>query len=114
MLTLRDPAGWAASRRRRHPTDRAPLLPLFGIDAPMGALSAAQGATALALWHKVVAASVPPDRLLVLDVFSMESDELWRRLCAFVGKPLPPCDEQGALPPFPKMGYGDDMALGST
>ena len=76
MLTLRDPAGWAASRRRRHPTDRAPLLPLFGIDAPMGALSAAQGATALALWHKVVAASVPPDRLLVLDVWP-DTEPCW-------------------------------------
>ena len=113
VLTLRDPLAWAESRRRRHPTDRAPVLPLFGVEAPMGALSAEQAATALALWHKVVAASVPPERLLVLDVFSMPSAELWRRLCAFLQKPLPR-DEAGELPPFPSLGYGDDMQLGST
>lgn len=113
VLTLRDPLAWAESRRRRHPTDRAPVLPLFGVEAPMGALSAEQAATALALWHKVVAASVPPERLLVLDVFSTPSAELWRRLCAFVQKPLPR-DEAGELPPFPNLGYGDDMQLEST
>ena len=112
VLTLRDPLAWAESRRRRHPTDRAPVLPLFGVEAPMGALSAEQAATALALWHKVVAASVPPERLLVLDVFSTPSAELWRRLCAFVQKPLPR-DEAGELPPFPNLGYGDDMQLES-
>ena len=113
VLTLRDPLAWAESRRRRHPTDRAPVLPLFGVEAPMGALSAEQAATALALWHKVVAASVPPERLLVLDVFSMPSAELWRRLCAFLQKPLPR-DEAGELPPFPSLGCGDDVQLGST
>ena len=112
VLTLRDPTAWAASRRQRHPTDRSPVLSLFDIEAPIGALSVEQGATALALWHKVVAGSVPVERLLLLDVFSMASDELWRRLCAFLGRPLPPRDATtGELPPFPKMGYGDDVRL---
>lgn len=112
VLTLRDPTAWAASRRQRHPTDRSPVLSLFDVEAPIGALSVEQGATALALWHKVVVGSVPAERLLLLDVFSMASDELWRRLCAFLGRPLPPRDAHtGELPPFPKMGYGDDMRL---
>ena len=113
VLTLRDPVAWAESRRQRHPTDRAPVLPLFGVEAPMGALSTEQAATALALWHKVVAASVPPERLLVLDVFRTPSTELWRRLCAFMQKPLP-SDEAGQLPLFPHLGYGDDMRPEST
>ena len=76
----------------------------------MGALSAEQAATALALWYKVVAASVPPERLLVLDIFGTPSDELWRSLCAFVGKPLPR-DSAGAPPPFPSLGYGEDVVF---
>ena len=113
VLTLRDPVAWAKSRRRRHPTDRAPVLPLFGVEVPMGALSAEQAATALAMWHKIVAASVAPERLLVLDILGTPSDVLWRRLCAFLGRPLPR-DVDGSLPPFPNLGYGDDMQLDSS
>ena len=111
IITARDPLRWAASRRARHPTDRVPLLPLLGLDnVPMGALSEAQSAAALALWHKAVAASVPPERLLVLDLFTMPTDELWRRLCAFVDRPLPKrVAGSGELPPFPHEEYGDDV-----
>ena len=60
--------------------------------------------------HKLVLASVPAERLLLLDLFNMSSETLWYRLCAFVRKPLPR-DASGLLPPFPKMGYEDDMRL---
>ena len=36
------------------------------------------------------------------------SDELWRQLCAFVGKPLPR-EPGGELPPFPHLEYAADM-----
>ena len=109
VITARNPMEWALSRRARHPTDRAPLFELLGFDAPVSALSAEQAAAALAMWHKAVAASVPPDRLLVLDVFAMPSEELWRRLAEFVGKPLP-LTVNGRLPPFPHLRYGEDVA----
>ena len=76
-------------------------------DAPMGALSTDQSAMAFALWHRAVAASVPPERLLILDVFTMPDEELWRRLAEFVGRPVP-VDASGRLPPFPHEHYGDD------
>ena len=113
VLTLRDPAAWAASRRARHPSDRVPLLPLLGApfaDVRLGALSEQQAATALALWHRAAAASVAPDRLLVLDLFSTPSDELWRQLCGFLGRPLPADARDGRLPPFPHQRYGEDVA----
>ena len=69
-------------------------------DVPMGAIKAEQSAAAFAMWHKAVVGSVAPERLLVLDVFTTPSDELWRQLCAFVGKPLPR-EPGGELPPFP-------------
>ena len=79
----------------------------------MGALTAEQAATAFALWHRAVSASVPPERLLVLDLFTMGDDELWSKLCAFVGRPLPPRDRaSGKLPPFPHQRYGEDIASG--
>ena len=112
VITSRDPRTWAASRRTRHPTDRAPLFHLLGYDAPMAALPAEQAAMAFALWHRTVAASVPAERLLMLDVFSMSDDELWRKLCAFVGRPLPSVDGTGRLPPFPHMRYGEDLRDG--
>jgi hypothetical protein len=108
VVTARDPLEWAASRRARHPTDRAPLFPLLGFDAPMSALSVEQSAMALALWHRAVAASVPPSRLLLLDVFTMRDEELWERLCAFLQRPLPR-DASGLLLPFPHEHYGDDV-----
>lgn len=110
VITARDPSAWANSRRERHPTDLAPIFPLFGIQAPMGALTAEQSAMAFALWHRAVAASVPAERLLVLDIFAMSDEELWQKLCAFVGKPLPARDaKSGLLPPFPHQRYGEDM-----
>lgn len=116
IVTARDPLEWAISRRARHPTDRVPLLPLLGLDVPMGALSGPQAAAALALWHKAVAASVPPERLLVLDLFNMSSSELWRKLCVFLGRPLPvrePSESNETsddrLPPFPHEQYGADV-----
>jgi hypothetical protein len=115
VITAREPRVWAESRRVRHPTDRAPLFPLLGFDVPMGALSADQSAMSLALWHRAVAASVPPERLLVLDVFSMDDDELWRKLSAFVGRSLPPRDPAtGLLPKFPHMRYGEDVPTVGT
>ena len=65
------------------------MLPQLGFDVPMGAIAAEQAAAAFALWHKAVAGSVAPERLLVLDVFGTPSDELWRQLCAFLGRPPP-------------------------
>ena len=109
VLTLRDPLDWAASRRTRHPSDRSPIFHLLGFDARLIELSEAQVAAAFALWHKAAAASVPPERLLVLDLFSTPSDELWKQLCTFLGKPLPPSDAAGKLPPFPHERYGDDV-----
>ncbi len=109
IITAREPREWAASRRARHPTDRVPLLPLLDLDVPMAAVTEAQAAMALALWHRVVAGSVPAERLLVLDLFATPSDELWARLCAFVRRPLPPRDASGALPPFPHQRYADDV-----
>lgn len=110
ILTARNPHEWAASRRARHPTDRVPLLVHMGIDAPMAAISEAQAAAALALWYKSVIASVPPERLLVLDLFTMPSDELWTKLCAFVARPLPiDMSGDGRLPPFPHEQYAADV-----
>ena len=109
VLTLRDPLEWAASRRERHPTDRSPLFHLLGFEAPLGALSDAQAAAALALWHRVVSASVAPDRLLVLDLFHTPSDELWRQLCTFLDRSLPVAKDGPSLPPFPHERYGDDV-----
>ena len=111
VITLRDPLQWATSRRARHPTDRTPLFHLLGFEAPLGAVSEAQAAAALALWHKAAAASVPPERLLVLDLFSTPSDLLWRQLCDFLDRPLPrdPGSSDGRLPPFPHERYGDDV-----
>lgn len=110
VLTVRDPREWAASRRARHPGDRTPLFSLLGFDAPMASLSVEQSAMAFALWQRVVAGSVPAERLLVLDIFNMSDDELWGRLCAFVDRPLPVRDEAGRLPRFPHMAYGQDMS----
>ena len=42
IITARDPSAWAASRRARHPSDRAPVFHYLGFDAPMHALSEAQ------------------------------------------------------------------------
>jgi hypothetical protein len=109
ILTVRDPLQWASKRRQRHPSDFTPLFPLLGFNAPMAALTAEQAAMAFALWHRVVAASVPPERLLVLDVFRMTDDELWTALSDFVGRPLPPRNEDGRLPPFPHNEYGADV-----
>lgn len=109
VITGREPFEWATSRRARHPSDRVPMLHALGIDAPMHAVSEAQAAMALALWHRAVSASVPPERLLILDLFTMPSDELWHRLCAFLGRPLPRADASGSLPPFPHERYGDDV-----
>mmetsp|Transcript_40286 Transcript_40286/g.127405 ORF Transcript_40286/g.127405 Transcript_40286/m.127405 type:complete len:309 (-) Transcript_40286:238-1164(-) len=111
LLTARDPATWAASRRKRHPFDQAPLFPLLGFDAPVGALTEEQAAAAFALWHRVVLGSLPRERVLLLDLFGESSEQLWRRLSAFVGRPLPAAGEDGALPPFPHMQYGDDVEL---
>ena len=108
LLTARAPGEWAASRRARHPTDRVPVLPQLGFDVPMGAIKAEQSAAAVAMWHKAVVGSVAPERLLVLDVFTTPPDELWRQLCAFVGKPLPR-EPGGELPPFPHLEYAADM-----
>ncbi|KOO33528.1 hypothetical protein Ctob_013278 [Chrysochromulina tobinii] len=69
----------------------------------------AQAAAALALWHRVVSASVAPDRLLVLDLFHTPSDELWRQLCNFLDQPLPVAKDGLSLPPFPHERYGDDV-----
>ena len=60
------------------------------------------------MWHKAGVGSVAPERLLVLDVFTTPSDELWRQLCAFVGKPLPR-EPGGERPPFPHLEYAADM-----
>ena len=109
VITARDPSQWAASRRARHPTDRAPLFDRLGFDAPMHALSEDQAGMALALWHRAAIASVPPERLLVLDIFSMDDEQLWTRLCNFIGRPLPR-DANGVLPPFPHQRYGEDVA----
>ena len=110
LVTARDPVQWAASRRARHPTDRAPLFPYLGFDAPMHALSEEQAARAFALWHRAVAGSVPAERLLVLDVFRMSDEELWTKLSDFVGRAPPPRDATtGRLPPFPHQRYGEDM-----
>lgn len=111
ILTAREPQRWAESRRARHPSDRPPILHMLGApfeQIAVGALSAQQGATLLALWQRLVLGSVPPERLLVLDVFTMASDELWRRLCVFLRRPLP-LREDGTLPPFPHLSYGEDM-----
>ena len=108
LLTARAPDEWAASRRARHPTDRVPVLPQLGFDVPMGAIKAEQSAAAFAMWHKAVVGSVAPERLLVLDVFTTPPDELWRQLCALVGKPLPR-EPGGELPPFPHLEYAADM-----
>jgi hypothetical protein len=105
LLTAREPRQWAASRRARHPTDRAPLFSLLGFDAPMHALSEEQAAMALALWHRAVVASVPAERLLVLDLFAMSDEQLWTQLCAFVDRPLPRRDASGQLPSFPHQRY---------
>lgn len=69
---------------------------------------------AFALWLRVVTASVPPERLLLLDLFTTPSEELWRQLCAFLGRPLPSAgpgeqSPDGVLPLFPHLHYGDDM-----
>jgi len=110
ILTAREPRGWAASRSARHPSDRSPLFHLLGLHAPMSALTVDHAAMSFALWQRVVAGSVAPERLLVLDVFHMSSEELWRRLSDFVQRPLP-FSPDGSLPRFPKMGYGEDMWL---
>ena len=108
ILTSREPRQWAVTRRARHPTDRAPLFHNLGIDAPVGALSEDQAAMAFALWQRTVIGSVPAERLLVLDLFSMADEVLWKRLCTFIGKPLP-VDEKGKLPPFPHQHYAEDV-----
>ena len=110
VITAREPLAWAASRSARHPSDRAPLFHLLGLHAPMSALTIDQAAMSLALWQRVVAGSIAAERLLVLDVFHMSSDELWRRLSDFLQRPLP-LSSEGKLPPFPKMGYGEDVWL---
>ena len=84
---------------------------MLGLRAPMAALTEAQAATAFALWHRVVLGSVNAERVLLLDLFTMSSDELWTRLCAFVGKPLPAAGEDGKMPPFPHLQYGSDIGL---
>ena len=110
IVTARNPHDWAASRRARHPTDRVPMLVHMGIDAPMAAVSEAQAAAALALWYKAVIASVPAGRLLVLDLFTTPSHELWTKLCAFVGRPLPmDASSGGRLLPFPHEQYAADF-----
>ena len=110
LITAREPLAWAESRRTRHPSDMAPLFPLLGFEAPMAALTAEQAARALALWYRAVSASVPPERLLVLDVFNMSDEELWAKLSNFVEKPLPERDPNtGLLPPFPHQRYGEDV-----
>ena len=109
VITLRDPLEWANARRTRHPTDRTPLFHLLGFEAPLSTLSEAQAAAAFVLWHKAAAASVPSDRLLVLDLFTTPSDELWRQLCSFVDRPLPTGADGSSLPPFPHERYGDDV-----
>ena len=110
VITARDPRAWATSRRARHPTDRAPLFHNLGFDAPMHALNEEQSAMAFALWQRTVAGSVPRERLLVLDLFTMSDEELWSSLAAFVERPLPKRDAAtGALPPFPHQRYGDDV-----
>ena len=76
ILTSREPRQWAVTRRARHPTDRAPLFHNLGIDAPVGALSEDQAAMAFALWQRTVIGSVPAERLLVLDLFSMADEVL--------------------------------------
>ena len=72
----------------------------------------AQAAAAFTLWQRVVGGSVPPDRLLILDLFAARDDdaELWRALCDFLRAPLPKAAD-GSLPPFPHMRYGEDMRL---
>ena len=107
VLTAREPTAWARKRRARHPYDRAPLFHHMGLVTEMMRLSEAQAASALALWHRVVLASVPPERLLALDLFAMADEELWTKLCRFVERPLPPRGADGRLPPFPHHRYGD-------
>ena len=51
-----------------------------------------------------------PIQLLVLDLFATASDQLWRQLCAFVRRPLPVADD-GSLPTFPHLRYGDDVRI---
>ena len=109
LITPRDPLEWAATRRERHPTDKVPLLTALGFQAPLAAVSVEQAAAAQALWHRVVAGSVPPERLLVLDVWNTLGDELWARLAGFVGRPLPARDDEGNLPPFPHQRYAADV-----
>ena len=134
VLTAREPRAWAASRRRRHPSDAAPLFAQLGFAVPVGAVTEdqarrapdpprlrarphaarrAQAAAAFALWQRVVGGSVPPNRLLILDLFApRESDaELWQALADFVGAPPPAAGPDGSLPPFPHMRYGEDMRL---
>ena len=53
---------------------------------------------------KLTPTSVAPERLLVLDVFSMDDHQLWTRLCTFLGRPCPPVGT-----PFPHQRYGDDV-----
>lgn len=110
VLTVRDPLSWARTRRARHPTDRVPLFESLGFDVTMAQLSEEQAATAFALWHRVAAASVAPERLLVLDLFQMDAAELWGKLTRFVGKPLP-LSPDGTLPPFPHYHYMEDIAV---
>lgn len=110
ILTIRDPMQWAASRQRRHAADATPLFGQLGFSVPIGAISAEQAAAAFALWQKAVVGSVRPERLLVLDLFTTSSDELWRQLCAFVRRPLP-VGKDGSLPAFPHLRYGDDMRV---
>ena len=113
VLTVRDPLSWARSRRARHPTDRVPVFELLGFDVAMAQLSEEQAATAFALWLRVVAASVPADRLLILNLFQMEAEELWHQLATFLGRPVPRSPE-GILLPFPHFQYGEDVELRSA
>ena len=39
VLTAREPRAWAASRRRRHPSDAAPLFAQLGFAVPVGAVT---------------------------------------------------------------------------
>ena len=113
LISSRDPLTWARSRRSRHPGDRVPMFELLGFDVAMAQLSEEQAATAFVLWHKAVTASVPRERLLVVDLFQMRSEELWDRLAEFVGKPSPRAPD-GSVPPFPHLHYGEDMLMRRT
>ena len=92
ILTERDPFSWVESRRKHKRDVPSPMAAIYGSIRSSETLSLRQNSTTAALpaaiayhiYNTYVRCIVPPERLLVLNVFKMCSRDMWAALTSFL------------------------------